>query len=384
MKILMTGLLPTDLGEVKGGVVSVILNFLDAYSRIPDVGVIHLSFNEEIDEPVTTEYAPNVTIRHVPFRSKFAMVDYLLNRDALVDIIRTESPDILHIQEVTPQLFRFLSLNRDRIVVTQHGIMQEEYKTAIGWKKKLKCLFKGQVERSIFPVFRNIIFISAYNRSLFNGTPRQEALIFNPVHRMFIEGDPGPGDPHSILYVGVINVNKNLKLVLEAMGALRRKGILYRLHVVGGYKDPTYQEVIDGLLSQHGVTDLVTFHGWKRQEEILALHAKCALFILPSMQENMPVSIAESMATGRVVIASDVGAIAEMFRDGHSGFLFPRNDLDRLVTILSDLHADPAKLASVASNARAEASEKFHPDSVVSQTLGFFRSVGASEPVPLI
>ncbi|MFM7329791.1 MAG: glycosyltransferase family 4 protein, partial [Bacteroidota bacterium] len=365
MKILMTGLLPTDLSEVKGGVVSVILNFLEAYSRVPGVQVTHLSFNEEIDEPLIVQYAPNVTLRYLPFRSRLAMLDYRINRAPMMQIIREESPDILHIQEVTPQLFRFLFLNRDRVVVTQHGIMREEYKTAIGWKKKLKSLFKGQVERLIFPRFRNIIFISNYNRQLFNGQPARQALIYNPVHRMFITGSPGPGDPHNILYVGVINVNKNLQLVLRALGTLRRSGIIYRLQVVGGYKDASYSSVIERLLDEYGVSDLVTFHGWKRQEDILALHATCAIFILPSMQENMPVSIAESMSTGRVVIASEVGAISEMFMDRHSGFLFPRNDLGRLCSILTDLHQDPALLESVATNARREALERFHPDAVV-------------------
>ena len=51
MKILMTGLLPTDLSEVKGGVVSVILNLLEAYSTISGVEVIHISYNEELKSP---------------------------------------------------------------------------------------------------------------------------------------------------------------------------------------------------------------------------------------------------------------------------------------------------------------------------------------------
>ena len=383
MKILMTGLLPTDLKEVKGGVVSVILNFLEAYSRVPGVHVTHLSFNEDIKSPVTTYYSPTVTIRYVPFRTRIALFDYLLNREVLLSIIRSEAPDIIHIQEVTPQLFRFLFLNLNRTVVTQHGIMREELKTAIGWKRKLKGLFKVQVERFVFPLFRNIIFISDYNRKLFNGRPVNQAIIFNPVNRIFIESAPGAGDRHSMLYVGVINVRKNLRLVLQAISQLRSAGIEYRLHVVGGYKDHSYKQIVDRLLVELGVSDLVTFHGWMQQEDILTLHSACSIYVLPSTQETMPVSIAESMATGRVVIASAVGAIGEMFTDRHSGFLFPKNDLERLCSILTDLHQDPALLESVAAHARREALEKFHPDAVVDKTLSFFDAVIASKPDPL-
>jgi len=384
MKILMTGLLPVNLGEVKGGVVSVILNFLEAYSRMPEVEVIHVSYNEEIKARETARYSSNVTVIYLPFKSRFALLDYVINRRSLRSIISDEQPDVVHIQEVTPQLFRFLFLNRDRVVVTQHGIMRMEYKTAIGLAKKMKSLFKGQVERFIFPLYRNIIFISEYNKRLFNGTPVRQALIFNPVNRIFIDTDPGPGAANHILYVGVINVNKNIRMVLDAMGRLKLQGINYHLHVVGGYKDADYEPVIRQVVEDNGVGAMVTFHGWKRQDEILALHSRCAIYIHPSLQENMPVSIAESMATGRVVIASDVGAISEMFSDGVSGFLFPSGDTERLCGILTTLHRDPGLITRVSSAARAEARKKFHPERIAEQTLDFLNKVAGTSARPLI
>ena len=177
---------------------------------------------------------------------------------------------------------------------------------------------------------------------------------------------------------------KNVKLVLEVMGRLKSRGINYHLHVVGGYKDPAYETVITSAVQEYGVGDMVTFHGWKRQDEILALHAECAIYIHPSLQENMPMSIAESMSTGRVVLATNVGAVKEMFRDGVSGFLFPSEDREKLGDILANLYQHPDLLHRVSAEARKEALEKFHPDRIAGQTLDFFNTITASGARPMI
>lgn len=375
MRIMMVGLLPLELGEVKGGVVSVILGMLEAFSRIPDIQVIQVSFNQEIDSAHTIEYSRNVTIHYLPFRSRAALLDYAVNAPALRDLVQREQPDIIHIQEVTPQLLRFLRWDKSHLVVTQHGIMSEEFRTAIGFRNKIKSFFKGFIEQRVFPTFPNIIFISSYNRSLFLGKPEHATRIFIPVNRIFLEATVPPGDPRTILYVGVLNVNKNIRLVLESLRELREQGRVYRLEVVGGFKDEAFKPVLEDLVRENGVEAQVRFHGWKTPQEILTLHERCGIFILPSKQENMPVSIAESMSTGRVVIASDVGAIREMFVDGQSGFLFPKDDLAALTKILLHLYDHPEKIREVGQAAIQEARTKFDPDMVVAQTVAFYRAV---------
>ena len=371
----MVGLLPPDIEKVDGGVVAVMLNLLSGFSRMENIEVTMVSFNQEIEKSKSIEYSSNIRIHYIPYKTKFKLIDYFINRKRLNEIIQTVKPDILHIQEVTPHILRFIHLPKEFIVATQHGIMSEEIKYAIGIKDKLQCLFKGYVERMVFPYFKNIIFISDYNKRLFSGKNFFDQKIYNPVNSIFFERPKEQGKMNSIIYVGRLNKNKNQSLVLNALGALRKESINFDLHVVGGYKDDYYESVVTSLMAEHDLANQVKFYGWQTQEQILKVYEKGRIFILPSQQETMPVAIAEAMAQGKVIIASNVGAISEMFSDKFSGFLFERNNLEQLTEILKSLYNNEAVIENVSVNAIQEAKEKFYPDSIARQTLDFYKKV---------
>jgi glycosyltransferase involved in cell wall biosynthesis len=111
-----------------------------------------------------------------------------------------------------------------------------------------------------------------------------------------------------------------------------------------------------------------------KQEQIKEVYRECPIFILPSLQETLPVSIGEAMALGKVVVATDVGAINEMFTDQISGFLFKKNDLKGLVKVLQSLYDRP-DLPGIGARAQKEAHQKFHPLLIAEKTIGFYREV---------
>lgn len=371
----MIGALPVDLSQVKGGVEAVILNLFQGFREYPGVRVSHVVFTKEISAPKTVRFAENITIYFLPFLVKAEMVDYLINDKAFRSILAREKPQVIHIQEITPHIIRLLKYSKDNIIVTQHGIMREELKYASGLSQRLKCLFKAGVERFIFPVFRHVIFISRYNQALYPPRPVHGVQIFNPVNPIFFSTEPGSqGETNTLAYVGVLSRRKNIRIVIEALHELKKEGKIFRLHVMGGFKDDGYEAEINGLVDQYQLRDQIVFHGWISQEQIREIYSKCPIFILPSQQETLPVSIGEAMALGKVVIASDVGAIREMFSDGQSGFLFRKNDRADLVRVLRNVYDNPA-LASIGQRAREEAVEKFHPKLIAEKTIRFYREV---------
>jgi glycosyltransferase involved in cell wall biosynthesis len=375
LKVLMVGLLPPDIEKVDGGVVAVMLNLLAGFSRMENLEVMMVSFNQDVNESKTIIFSSNVKIQYIPYVSKFKLIDYFINRKNFKELVVSFQPDIIHVQEVTPHILRFIHLPKDFIVVTQHGIMSEEFKYAVGIKDKLQCLFKGFIERKFFPLFKNIIFISDYNRNLFSGKNFFDQKIYNPVSPIFFKAPITSGKLNSIMYVGRLNKNKNLSIVLQALGKLKRENILFDLHVVGGYKDDYYETVVNSLMAEYELKDQVTFYGWQTQEQILSLYEKCRIFVLPSQQETMPVAIAEAMAQGKVVVASNVGAISEMLTDQSSGFLFERNNLEQLCDRLRLLYNNKELIEKISFNALKEATEKFHPDTIASKTVDFYLKV---------
>src|SRR5688572_5267024 len=128
IKVLMVGALPLDLQSVKGGVEAAILNLFAGFSLLQDLEVVHISFVEDLKSRTEVAFAPNIKIIFLPYKIRIRLLDYLINKPALKQVISEEAPDIIHIQESEPHLLRFLSFKKENIVVTQHGIMREELK----------------------------------------------------------------------------------------------------------------------------------------------------------------------------------------------------------------------------------------------------------------
>ncbi len=144
---------------------------------------------------------------------------------------------------------------------------------------------------------------------------------------------------------------------------------------MGGSKDHSYLSAVKRYIKENNLSDHVTLAGWQTQTVISEALKTASVFILPSLQECMPISIMEAMASGKVVIASKAGGIPEMFEDGISGFLFERNNKTQLKIVLRKIYNHPEIIEEIAVSANKTAREKFHPDTVARETLDFYKSV---------
>ncbi|MGB3947094.1 MAG: glycosyltransferase [Bacteroidia bacterium] len=376
-KVVLVGSLPIDLNTT-GGVESVCLNLLSGFSTLEKVQVDFISFLKDINEIITVEYSANITIHYLPIRyPRFEIVDYLFNNRILVELLQRIKPKVIHIQGAVPTLLRFLFMSKRNIIVTQHGIMRAEIKHNVGIKNKLKFAFKTLIEKHYFPSFKNLIFISKYNFSLFPITEKYKyVLINNPVNPIFFNSDDEymTTNPLQLVYIGWISKLKNILLLLNAIYFLKLKGIEYSLVVIGEFKEIEYKQKVIQFINEHGLNDQITFKGHLSQCRIKVELSQCGIMVLPSLQENTPVSIAEAMAMGKVVIASNVGGVSEMFEDKVSGFLIEKNNIESLSEKLELLYSNPHLLSEVSKQARLGA-EKYRPKLVAEQTLRFYKSI---------
>jgi glycosyltransferase involved in cell wall biosynthesis len=377
LKIILFGNLPLDLNKIKGGVESVCLNLLDGFAPFKEVEICFISFEKDIKQISILQYSTNCTIHYLPYKyPKYEILDYILNRKVLKKLIQRIQPDIIHIQGAAPSLLRFFNYSKHNIVVTQHGIMSEEIKYNKGLKKKAKFFFKVLVEKYYFPTFQNLVFISRYNFSLFPATHKhQYAFINNPVNGIFFNNESILGNSHQLIYIGWISRLKNVLLILNALNLLKNKNINYSLNIVGEFKEDLYKQQVIKFINEHELNGQVIFKGQLTQEQVKTELDNSSIFILPSLQENLPVSIAEAMARSKIVIASDVGAISEMFEDGISGFLIPPNDYNKLADKLEFLYFNKEIAIEVAKKAHVNASEKYKPELIAKKTLDFYSHV---------
>jgi glycosyltransferase involved in cell wall biosynthesis len=126
------------------------------------------------------------------------------------------------------------------------------------------------------------------------------------------------GERKGALFVGRLSPEKGTR-VLAAAVAIRNSSI----DVVGTGPEEKVLATMPG----------INLLGWQPPEKVYARMQRASCLILPSVcYENFPRTIVEAFACGTPVIASRLGALAEIVEDGHNGLLFePGNpdDLDR-------------------------------------------------------
>jgi glycosyltransferase involved in cell wall biosynthesis len=91
--------------------------------------------------------------------------------------------------------------------------------------------------------------------------------------------------------------------------------------------------------------------GQVAEEERVALaYAAADLFVLPSLEDNLPNMVLEALACGRPVVAFAVGGVPEVVRDGWNGRVVPAGDVAAMAEAILSLAADPERQTALGRN----------------------------------
>jgi glycosyltransferase involved in cell wall biosynthesis len=99
------------------------------------------------------------------------------------------------------------------------------------------------------------------------------------------------------------------------------------------------------------------------------------MLVLPSLLESFPMSILEAMACGLPVVASDVGDVAELVKDGGTGFLIAKGDHQTLAERINRLLDDEALRERMGKNARSLVAENYSLEMMSKMTLEVYQEV---------
>jgi glycosyltransferase involved in cell wall biosynthesis len=167
----------------------------------------------------------------------------------------------------------------------------------------------------------------------------------------FIFEDPGYSENNNgkFLFAGRLDVNKGLNVLVKAAEKLPN----VKFKVAG-----------DGVLRSNldGVQNIEYFGQLNRNDLIIELKKSSALIIPSVWYESMPMTIIESFACGKPVIASNLGAMAEIIENGKTGLLFEPGNVDDLVKKILSAKNNPEKMKEMGLNARKEFEEKYTPE----------------------
>jgi D-inositol-3-phosphate glycosyltransferase len=206
---------------------------------------------------------------------------------------------------------------------------------------------------------------------------------FTPIDKKEAKTHVGiPCGDKNILFVGRIEPLKGIDTMLQAMALIQKR---YPeavkntcMAIVGGdpWSDDLDEEMarLQDLRQELDIHDLVTFLGSKDQDILPNYYAAAEVVVMPSHYESFGMVALEAMAMGTPVIASEVGGLAFLVKDGRNGFHVPSRDPEALAERIYTLIADPNCRDSLGQQARAYA-QQFAWPIIVERMMGVYADV---------
>lgn len=174
-----------------------------------------------------------------------------------------------------------------------------------------------------------------------------------------------------VLYLGLVSESKGTFDLLRAWQHFSQDVPGWRL-VIGGYGET------DRMISEVqrlGLADSVDFLGWVAGSDKERELAHASIFVLPSYNEGMPVSILEAMAYGTPVIATAVGGIPDMIRPEADGILVPPGDIPKLAGALVRLATSRELRHRLGSSGRELVIDRYSTEKILDRLASLYAEI---------
>lgn len=364
--------------KVDGGVQAVTRYLVDAFVRRGELDLHIISFDYDTDSECVTQHH-GYTLYTLPGASGGALTGYRKDQRTLNRTLEAIQPDIVHGQGAG-QNGIVATRSRFPSVITIHGIMTEEAKFYTGLAKRVRHqLLSKWSDHYCIRQGRHTILISPYVAQYFTDRlAGQQYLVANPIADEFFEIERCE-TANRILFAGRLYALKGVIELLRATASVARNHDV-KLALAGSLHDKQYVQQLQQEAAQLNLLDRVEFCGLLNENELRTELGRSSVLVLPSYQETAPMVIAEAMAAGLPVIASDVGGIRYQVRDGATGYLIVPGDVATLAKRLEQLLAAPDQRKSFGETARRLAIDEFSADRVAARTLDVYRAVLGRRP----
>jgi D-inositol-3-phosphate glycosyltransferase len=198
-----------------------------------------------------------------------------------------------------------------------------------------------------------------------------------------------PRDARMLLFVGRIEPLKGVDNLIQAISRLNAAGIPFGcpqlcLSIIGGEPDASPQVMdsemqrLQSLCQELGLGDMVVFLGRRSQDSLPYYYSAAEVVVMPSHYESFGMVALEAMACGVPVVASQVGGLAYLVKDGITGYVVPDGDIDALSDCLLNLLTDPQRRQQMAGRA-AEEALNYSWEKITGKILTLYENVLASK-----
>lgn len=193
-----------------------------------------------------------------------------------------------------------------------------------------------------------------------------------------------PDDSHTILFVGRIEPLKGIDKLIQAISIIQNNGELrccpHNLVIIGGEPNAKPEDMnaemarLQDMVEDLGIENFVIFLGKQDQQMLPYYYSASEIVVMPSHYESFGMVALEAMACGTPVVASQVGGLAFLVRDGETGFVVPGNDVHLLAKRLVELIKDK-ELRNKLGNKSAEYAQLYAWENISEKMIEVYNQV---------
>lgn len=168
---------------------------------------------------------------------------------------------------------------------------------------------------------------------------------------------------------------KGIDLVLKTAALLKEAGTRFRWSVIGVPPDAFITRVIERATGVRAAGLPIDFMGCMGVDQMIPLLGASDLYIHPSYIDNSPNSLCEAQMAGLPVVATRVGGVPSLVRDGESGLLVPPGDAAQLADAILRLSGDAMLRERLARAGAAEAAARHDRETILRELTAVWETI---------
>tara|TARA_B100000519_G_scaffold135943_1_gene117596 strand:+ start:2696 stop:3772 length:1077 start_codon:yes stop_codon:yes gene_type:complete len=291
---------------------------------------------------------------------------------------------LIEFMDIHSEGYQFLRKNpdkRNRTLIRSHtpfSLLRKYYTrdelrgvdTWFSFRREKKCFeWTGNITAPSHDLKKQLIRI-------FNIKPKKIKVIPNILDtNHFIPLKNETNNKFNILHVGRFERAKGVETLIKAFIQIAKKYSDINLTCVGNPRGPSFDRCKKTLIKENLIQN-VSFTGFAAYEELPRYYSQSDLVVVPSeIYESFSYTVAQGMACGKPVIASDIGGIPETVNMGHAGILFKVGNVEDLIDKIEFMYLNVSQRKSIGHKGRKHVVENYSMEALGQKYIEYYQSI---------
>ena len=296
---------------------------------------------------------------------------FLLPVFRIIHRIKQIKPDIVHGHGTEGPFSLAAVYSGFRNVVSIQGIISEVVKVC----PTMRWRIIKHIEQHTIRKAKAINAKTEFSVSFIKGINSDAQIYFiEPSIKDVYWKSPIPPPAKNLFFVGSLIERKGIREWIEAVSILAKRFKDLKGYIIG-WGNSNYEGMLKDMVNDRGLNGRIKFTGKLESDEIVELFSKGGVFCLPSHMENCPNSVMEAMAAGLPVVATKVGNVGRMVKDGESGFLVDKQNIPHTTDALSSIFKNPNLHNQMGQRGREIASKRWKPALIAEKHMEMYQDL---------